>query len=622
MEKVESVFEFLAGKKCNVKSLKRVGQFKDLSPKPRTLIVQVANEACRTLLLQASRELKNYRELSGPVFLSKELTIEELKTENKSMRTRKVSIDQWVPREKLRIRNLKLEMQNDQGIWEEVYDNVADSAEAPSAWLPNRNHETQVHLLWNVISMLDLNRRTALSNALALQQFHIISLCETWLVDTIPNSGLFIGNRSIFRRDRQPKRTGKSSHGGVLITADSSIPCKEITEFNVFEDVVGIVCHFCSVHLLVLSVYCPHENSPHRWASSKFTHLLQEIDTVQQKNYITEIIVTGDISFPLTDWNSFSSTSDYEDSIAGMFVNSGFEQTLRKTTSGSLDICLLNNPEKVVRWFSNTFLIKSAFLKGHFRSDHDPLSISFDMQTPSVKTTQTHAFSYSRVDFNKVNKYIIENPFYPYCYSNCDKLLETWYEWLHEIMIATIPIRTNHRSSLAIWVTSPTSSIIRKLKSLQRKLNSEPSPALRNKVRSLEDLVASKINEDLMLYEESIFKSRQFSTIQRYQRYIRRPDPIPTEICHENSTANTDEEKSVLFNTFFCSVFSKSNDHEDECTAESTEIPAILEDQLIEPNFSNNYTTNLLQNLKPQKACGPDNLPNIMLNKCSESLAN
>ena len=97
-----------------------------------------------------------------------------------------------------------------------------------------------------------------------------------------------------------------------------------------------------------------------------------------------------------------------------------------------------------------------------------------------------------------------------------------------------------------ICVTSPTSCIIRKLKSLQRKFNSEPSPALRNKVRSLEDLVASKINEDLMLYEESIFKSRQFSTIRRYLRYIRRPDPIPTKICHGNSTANTDEEKSVF----------------------------------------------------------------------------
>ena len=85
MEKLESVFEFLAGKKCNVKSVKRLAQFQDLSPKPRTLIVQVDNEACRTLLLKASRELKIYRELSGPVFLSKERTIEELKTENESL---------------------------------------------------------------------------------------------------------------------------------------------------------------------------------------------------------------------------------------------------------------------------------------------------------------------------------------------------------------------------------------------------------------------------------------------------------------------------------------------------------------------------------------------------------
>ena len=125
-----------------------------------------------------------------------------------------------------------------------------------------------------------------------------------------------------------------------------------------------------------------------------------------------------------------------------------------------------------------------------------------------------------------------------------------------------------------------------------------------------------------MLYEECILKSRHFSTIQRYLRYIRRPDTIPTEICHENSTANTDEEKSNLFITFFCCVFSKPYDHEDECTSESTEIPAILEDQSIEPNFSNDNNTNLLQNLNPQKACGPDNLLNIMVNKHSESLAN
>ena len=59
MEEVEPFFEFLAGKKCNVKSQGRVGIFKDLSSKPQTLIVQVDNEACRTLLLKASRELKN-----------------------------------------------------------------------------------------------------------------------------------------------------------------------------------------------------------------------------------------------------------------------------------------------------------------------------------------------------------------------------------------------------------------------------------------------------------------------------------------------------------------------------------------------------------------------------------
>ena len=38
-----------------------------------------------------------------------------------------------------------------------------------------------------------------------------------------------------------------------------------------------------------------------------------------------------------------------------------------------------------------------------------------------------------------------------------------------------------------------------------------------------------------------------------------------------------------------------------------------MEDESKEPKFSNDNITNLLQNLSPQKACGPDNLPNIML---------
>ena len=129
MEKVESVFEFLAGMKCNVKSLKRVGQFKDLSPKPRTLIVQVDNEAYTSV-----EGLTRTEDL--PRIVGTSVSLERAynrRAENESLRMRKVKIDQEVPWEKLHIRNLKLEMQIDQGIWEEVYDNVADSAEAPSA---------------------------------------------------------------------------------------------------------------------------------------------------------------------------------------------------------------------------------------------------------------------------------------------------------------------------------------------------------------------------------------------------------------------------------------------------------------------------------------------------------
>ena len=56
----------------------------------------------------------------------------------------------------------------------------------------------------------------------------------------------------------------------------------------------------------------------------------------------------------------------------------------------------------------------------------------------------------------------------------------------------------------------------------------------------------------------------------------------------------------------------------DECTAESTEIPVTLEDQSIEPNFSNDNITNLLQNLNPKKSLDRTNCRTL----CSTNVRN
>ena len=55
-------------------------------------------------------------------------------------------------------------------------------------------------------------------------------------------------------------------------------------------------------------------------------------------------------------------------------------------------------------------------------------------------------------------------PFNPYCYSNVDKIVAQWYDWLNSFMEASFPRVKKHRTQLPPWITPPNSHLLEKLK--------------------------------------------------------------------------------------------------------------------------------------------------------------
>ena len=55
-------------------------------------------------------------------------------------------------------------------------------------------------------------------------------------------------------------------------------------------------------------------------------------------------IITGDINFAQTNWDTFSSTDTFESHVLDVFIEDGFQQILKDSISGrSLHVILTNN---------------------------------------------------------------------------------------------------------------------------------------------------------------------------------------------------------------------------------------------------------------------------------------
>ena len=142
---------------------------------------------------------------------------------------------------------------------------------------------------------------------------------------------------------------------------------------------------------------------------------------------------TGDINFALTNWDTLSSTDTFESHVLDVLIEDGFQQILKDSISGrSLQVILTNNTSSIVKWVPNITVHKAYSDNGKQLSNHYPYSVVLEAgYSHTVKTAKR--YSYSTTDWNVAIEYIRINSFRPYCFSNVDVLLNSWYNWIDAI---------------------------------------------------------------------------------------------------------------------------------------------------------------------------------------------
>ena len=414
-------------------------------------------------------------------------------------------------------------------------------------------------------SLLDIGRRTHFANVLCSSDIDIVCISETWLTDHVPHSALFLPQNELTSKNRKCyDSSGNTRYGGVLIGVKKSL------ELDLdFDDVCA--CFVKNLQVLIVTVYSANNGSQYRWSIAQFTSLFSRIQSFcDEKRQGVRAIFAGDINMLRTDWNSFLSPNEYESELLDLLLANNFSQLLRylNNESGSLNVLFTNDQEMVINCSANEELEAQLRYNERCFSNHMPyLAVRQSREEVQVfKKFCPPTVSFASGNFDELNDNILLYPFDLICYSNCDVLVSSWYDWVTQRIEELFPKKTSHRKLLPPWVSSETSNLIKRLHTARKQ---KP----KHVVTQLELTLKEALDNAQIDYEGKLFENRCFSRIYKYFKTVKAPSRIPCRLYLDKEDAVTDVEKSNLFNRFFASVYNVSSCFEIDLDEEAVLTP-------------------------------------------------
>ena len=323
-------------------------------------------------------------------------------------------------------------------------------------------------------------------------------MTETWLTHIVPTKALFIPDFTVFRCDRDA-RSGNTRHGGILIGVRESENLKAglllVNNFSVDCLVIElqIVSDAGYKHAIILCcLYNPPKDCPCRWHESSFCNLLQHLVSLQSTKDAAGVILVGDINLKFVNWLSYHSHDLYDNTILDRLIELNFQQFVITSNGKSLDVVLCNNPV-LINDVGFDFATTGKYeIDGKLLPDQIAVYSNLNLQVatykrpvPPRRNLDFSIFSLSKVDWNCLNSAIMLEPFQPFCFSNVEVLIETWYKWLYDIFERNVPRKTKHRRNLPPWASPSSSHLIKCCKTMRRNLRKRRSLASTIKLKKL-----------------------------------------------------------------------------------------------------------------------------------------
>ena len=146
------------------------------------------------------------------------------------------------------------------------------------------------------------------------------------------------------------------------------------------------------------------------------------------------------------------------------------------------------------------------------------------------------------MDYNKIKKSKLSEPFSPVCHTNINRMCEELYDYLENLVSQHVPRRTRRRQSLPPLVTSSTPNIMNKLRTQTRIYKLKPTSCCRNLILSLEKMVKEAVEEDRLNYQEKVISTRNTHLIFKHFKSLKKSEtPAKTMIKDDIAVCKSKE---------------------------------------------------------------------------------
>jgi len=330
----------------------------------------------------------------------------------------------------------------------------------------------------------------------------------------------------------------------------------------------------------------------------------------------SSIAVLGDFNLPDVDWRRPDLARGSDADFVHLMIANGLSQinfipsTIHMHV---LDLIFTSHIDLIM----NVFKIDDCFY-----SDHAVLS--FDLCTYCEPTNEFKriVYNYKRVDLNNLSSALGKDLYLINAIISSENVNEMWQLWSNAFfntLDATVPkISLSVNSKDPPWFDGEARHSINVKRTAWRKAKSKNTPAAWANFRAVRNRTTQLLKDKQKAFIDSlsIACKKNPKRFWSYFKHKSKSGSIPAEVCHNESRCSSSAEKSELFNSYFASVFTPTQNVpfiSPVCACSVNPIP--------EPVFTCDQVINVLSNLDVNSACGPDNISPLVLKNCSYAIA-
>ncbi|XP_053688477.1 uncharacterized protein LOC128737794 [Sabethes cyaneus] len=409
----------------------------------------------------------------------------------------------------------------------------------------------------------------------------VIFLTETGLDDRIDSLQLFGTSYNVFRCDRNPRNSDKSSFGGVLIAVAQCYP-SSIAE-STYSAHLEQVCVNATVRgkqLLLCCLYIPPDKSSSiDIVDSHVSSICELWDKCTDRG---SLLVCGDFNQPRIEWGSDGSQHV---SIAhlpcasaalidGMnFLNLTQVNTQRNHLGRMLDLvfCTSGCSLSIDRCVTPLLPVDPH---------HPPLVMSLpvcDNRTAPALIDETKQLNFRRMDFSALDQYLLSVDWRALLeFNDVDEMASKFCETISEWMNSNVPLAK--RPASPAWGTPYLRQLKRERNRAQRAYRKRKTTLTQ---RNFKRSSAEYRRLNAVLYKSYVLRvqtdlRKQPKNFWNFVNSKRKCSSIPSHVCLDGIDATSVSESCELFANFFSSVFANETASDQDAQTAASYVPADL----------------------------------------------